>query len=260
MSHPMAVAVDGNGQIYTSNNSLHMVEVIRPGKREPDSFGGQGSLPGQMMYPYGIGILPEGGVLVAETGNRRIQQFAADGEFIQTFTGAGGKTGLNKPGPVHVDSKGNVYVGDIGGAQVLVFDKKATLLRTIKNVSYPHGIAVDEQNRKIYVSDAGQAIVRVFALDDREGRQVDVIRSFAPGMSFGMVRGLAVDKLGRLYVVDSLAGTVRVFDKDGAFLFSFGEQGFGDGEMLYPTQIFIDNSGKIFIADWGNNRIQVWGY
>ena len=260
MSHPMAVAVDGNGRIYASNNSLHTVEVIASGKKEMNAFGGEGKLPGKMTYPYGIGILPDGGVLVAETGNCRIQQFAADGRFIQTFIGAGSKTGLAKPGPVYVDSKGNVYVGDIGGAQVLVFDKNATLLRRIKNVSYPHGIAVDEQNRRIYVSDAGQASVKVFALDDKENRQVNVIELYAPGMSFGMVRGLAVDKLGRLYVVDSLAGAVRVFDKGGAYLFSFGEQGFGDGELLYPTQIFIDNSGKIFIADWGNNRIQVWGY
>nr|WP_269438171.1 6-bladed beta-propeller [Phosphitispora fastidiosa] len=75
-----------------------------------------------------------------------------------------------------------------------------------------------------------------------------------------MVRGVAVDGNGRLYVVDTISGRVRVFDKNGGYLFSFGQPGSGDGEFVYPVGIHVDDSGKIYIADWGNNRIQVWGY
>ncbi len=260
LDRPIMAAVYGNGTIYISNNSVHTIEVISRDGRSKKSFGGEGVLPGKLLYPYGIGFLPNGNLLVAETGNFRIQEFTARGEFVNTFLDQNNKIGLKKPGPIWVDSSGKIYIGDISGSQVFVLDQNAKVLRKIKNISFPHGIAVDEQNRRLFISDAGQVNVKVFSLDKLDDRPITVIDTFLPGMRFTMVRGLAVDKRGRLYVTDTIFNTIRVFDKDLKYLFSFGEQGLGDGEFLYPNQIFIDNKGKVYVTDWGNNRVQVWGY
>lgn len=260
LAKPMAITEDRNGLIYVSNNDGHNIEVFSTNGKSRRSLGGQGQLPGKFLYPYGLGVLPSGNLLVSETGNFRVQEITPDGQYVRTFVGPKNSLGLTKPGPICVDSQGNIYIGDISGSQVLVLNQNAKLLHRISNVSYPHGIAVDEKNQKLYISDAKEVKVKVFLLGQPEKGPIAAIDNYLPGERFGMLRGLAVDNLGRLYVVDTITNAVRVFDKNGNYLFSFGRQGFDDGEFLYPNQIFIDNSGRILISDWGNNRVEVWGY
>ena len=257
---PLGISKDRNNLVYVSNNDGQSVEVFTANGRSKRSLGGRGQQPGEFLYPYGIGILPNGNLIVSETGNSRVQELTPQGKYVKTFVGTENSLDLGKPGPIYVDSKGHVYIGDLSGSQVLVLNQDAELLHKIKNISYPHGIAVDEENRKLYISDAKEVRIKVFSLDKLENGPVAVIENYLPGQRFSMLRGLAVDNLGRLYVVDTIVNAIRVFDKNGSYLFSFGRQGFGDGEFLFPNQIFADNSGKIFISDWGNNRVQVWGY
>ncbi len=268
-SHPIAVAGYGSTRIYVSNNSNHTVEIVGPNGKPKGVIGSSGDLPGDLMYPYGIGILPNGNILIAETGNYRIQEFTPEGKFVRTFLGPDNQAGVQKPGPVFVDSRGQIYVGDLSGNQVVKFDRKGTVLEKFMNISYPHGIAVDVERNKLYVSDSGAAEVKVYELEQASGSGTgektarepqQVIDSVTPGNPFSMVRGIAVDKNGSLYVADTISSTIRVFDKEGAYLYSFGRPGSGDGEFIYPAGVYVDDIGKVYIADWGNNRVQVWGY
>lgn len=257
-SRPMSLAVN-RGNIYVSNNSLHNIEVVSVTGKAQNSFGGAGKGQGQLFYPYGVGILPNGNILIAETGNLRIQEFSPKGQFIQTFISESNKIGLGKPGPIFVDSLGQVYIGDLSGHQVIILDKNGKLIRKINGIQYPHGLTVDEKNKKLYVADSGKTAVKVFDLAVQED-SYQLIETWKPNTRFTMVRGLATDKHGRLYAVDTISCSVRVFDKNGEYLFSFGQQGFKDGEFLYPNGIYVDSAGKIYVADWGNDRVQVWGY
>jgi len=259
--HPIAVAVYSDGRIFVSNNRNHTVETVLPNGNPGIAFGGSGESEGLMLYPYGVDFLPGGNLLVAETGNYRVQEYTRTGKYVRTFIPKNNKFGLEKPGPIKVDSKGRIYIGDLSGNCVFVLNRAGKLLRKIENISYPHGIAIDEKNQRLYVSDAGQAVIKVFPLNKASGKPQQVIGQVTgDGVGFSVIRGLEVDNLGRLYVVDSLAGVVRVFDKKGQYLFSFGGQGFEDGQFLYPNGIYADDTGKIYVADWGHDRVQVWGY
>ncbi|WP_418790419.1 6-bladed beta-propeller [Phosphitispora sp. TUW77] len=273
LSHPIAVFVYNSTNIYISNNKNHTVEIVGPNGKPKGVIGGAGDLPGNLMFPYGLAVLPGGNILIAETGNYRIEEYSPEGKYIKTFLGPGNKAGIQKPGPVCIDDRGQIYVGDLSGNQVVKFDRDAKVLEKFPNISYPHGIAVDVARNKLYISDSGASVIKVYELDSskavvnndelneepvRQPRQI--IDSIVSGVNFSMVRGLAVDRNGRLYAVDTLTSMIRVFDTDGKYLFSFGKQGSGDGEFLYPAGIYVDDAGRIYIADWGNNRIQVWGY
>jgi len=48
------------------------------------------------------------------------------------------------------------------------------------------------------------------------------------------------------------------FDRNGNLLSSFGSKGSGNGEFRFPLGIDIDKSGKVYIADSGNHRLQVF--
>jgi sugar lactone lactonase YvrE len=257
---PIAIAVDSSGDIFVSNNGVHTVEVLSPGGKPKTVIGKPGDKPGETLFPYGVGFLPNGNLAIAETGNYRIQEFTKSGKYIRTILHQKNGLGISKPGPVLVDSKGRIYISDLSGSQVVVVDQAGTLLRRIKQVSYPHGIAIDEERDRLYITDSGEVSVKVFTLEGKSDKPLKTIDRALPESRFSMVRGLAVDRLGRLYVADTITSVIRVFDKNGEYLFSFGAQGMEEGGFVYPNGLFIDNSGKIYIADWGNNRIQVWGY
>lgn len=70
---------------------------------------------------------------------------------------------------------------------------------------------------------------------------------------------VSVSKNGLIYVVDGVNNKIKVFDRNGRFVSSFGNKGSGRGEFSQPLGIDIDDSDKVYIADSGNQRVQIFG-
>jgi len=69
----------------------------------------------------------------------------------------------------------------------------------------------------------------------------------------------AFDRRGRLYVAETGADRIRVFDPSGADFATWGARGAGAGELAGPRGIAVAPSGEVFVADTGNSRVQVFG-
>ena len=258
---PMAVFFDETShRIYVANTEGHNIEVFDHDGQYQFSFGSPGKEPGKILFPYGIARIPNGDLLVAEAGNCRIQRFTPDGVYLGTYLDSANRYQVQKPGPLMIDAKGQVYIGDLSGGKVVILDRRGQMVRTITGLQYPHGIAVDEKNGLLYVANSGSAEIMVYSQSNNSNIPKQVIKGKNKTNHFGMVRGIATDDAGRLYVVDSMSCEVDVFDTDGQYRFSFGEIGNEDKGLLYPNGIHIDKYGRIYVADWANNRAVVWGY
>ncbi len=73
-----------------------------------------------------------------------------------------------------------------------------------------------------------------------------------------MPSDVSVSKNGMIYVVDGVKNKIRIFNKHGKLVSSFGRKGSRNGEFMFPLGIDIDNSGKVYIADSGNQRVQIF--
>ncbi len=51
---------------------------------------------------------------------------------------------------------------------------------------------------------------------------------------------------------------IQVFDDKGRLLSVFGSRGSDPGEFERPTDLDIAGDGRIYVADFGNHRIQVF--
>jgi len=69
---------------------------------------------------------------------------------------------------------------------------------------------------------------------------------------------VSVSKDGLIYIVDGVNNKIKIFNKTGKILSSFGNKGSENGEFMFPLGIAIDNSGKVYVADTGNHRIQIF--
>ncbi len=81
--------------------------------------------------------------------------------------------------------------------------------------------------------------------------------SFAGG-GLADIRGdrLAVDVVGRIAVLDESGSTVSLYSPDGALLKLIGGQGWNNDQFDSPRGVWAGNSVDIFVADYGNHRVQ----
>jgi DNA-binding beta-propeller fold protein YncE len=129
--------------------------------------GGQAGCDAQFNHPKGLAIFGGSELLVADSGNNRIQVFDLDGNF-QLAAGSQEAIYLpfNSPDGVAVGPDVNVYVSDTGNKMVEKYASDGTLLAEIGTgtLSKPEGIAVD-QGGNVYVADSDNNTVAVFTPD-----------------------------------------------------------------------------------------------
>jgi hypothetical protein len=90
-----------------------------------------------------------------------------------------------------------------------------------------------------------------------EEMRLGSIDSEGPEM-FGEVRGVQLDALGRLYVLDAQAKEVRVFDAAGKHVRTFGRQGGGPGEFEEPAALLWGPDENLWVVDQRNSRFSVF--
>lgn len=118
----------------------------------------------------------------------------------------------------------------------------------------PVGVLVAGQ--EVFVSDAGNNRIQVFSRDG------DFLREFGsegdgPGeLARPMHLGLRGETL---FVPEYLNDRIQLFTLDGEAVSSIGSPGAGPGEFDAPTSATIDSLGRIWVADFYNQRVQVLG-
>lgn len=163
---------------------------------------------------------------------------------------------LQRPQSGMVDAEGRIYVTDVGRGAVFVFDKPAGKLEVWEtafgNTHFVSPIGITQDARgDILVADS--ELRRVFRLD----------RNGNPLGEFGhdileRPTGLATDpKRGRVYVADTRAHDIKVFDAAGQLMNVIGQRGEGNGEFNFPTHLaFV--ADKLYVTDTLNSRIQIF--
>lgn len=90
-TRPSDVAWDADGDIFVADGHGPNARVVKLDKhgRFLASFGARGSEPGQFNTPHSIAVDARNNVYVADSGNKRIQIFDADGAFTSQISGIG---------------------------------------------------------------------------------------------------------------------------------------------------------------------------
>jgi DNA-binding beta-propeller fold protein YncE len=162
-----------------------------------------------------------------------------------------------------IDDTDRLFVSDAGAHRILVFSPKHKVEAVIKEgLLTPAGIAIDLENRFLYVADIDLDQVLVYDADSlqllRKIGTTGKNHTLQTLGDFSKPTGVAVDQDGNLYVADTLNARIEVFDADGAFIRQFGKRGDGPGYFAMPKGLAIDCDGHIWVADSLQNRVQVY--
>jgi len=166
---------------------------------------------------------------------------------------------LLQPHAVTTDSNRRIFVTDITGGVVHVFDfanHEYWLLGAGNHLRSPLGIATDRDGN-VYVSDSSLRTVFVY---DSKGKFLHYLKKPRDNESyFDAPLGIAIDPATEhIYVCDTPRHMVIILDKKGHVLATLGKRGGGSaaGEFKYPTQVAA-RAGEIFVLDVGNSRVQI---
>ncbi len=72
---------------------------------------------------------------------------------------------------------------------------------------------------------------------------------------FSQIKSVQVDEEENIYVADSKEVCVKVFDKNGKHIRTFGKKGQGPGEIQFPLRMHVFAGKEILIYDTGNWRL-----
>jgi DNA-binding beta-propeller fold protein YncE len=199
---------------------------------------------------------------------------------------------------VHVDVDGkHVWAGDRCGTNscagsdvnpIVKLDPAGKVVASFGAglILWPHGIDVDKQGN-VWVVDARSASPEELKkFPNAAGKGHTVIKfspqgkvlltlgtpgtAGAPPKAFTEPNDVAIAADGSIFVAEAHndqfldqdaptgVGRISKFAADGKFIKSFGSYGYGPGQFRGAHGLAFDSKGRLFVADRGNRRIQIF--
>jgi sugar lactone lactonase YvrE len=162
------------------------------------------------------------------------------GEILANF-GAGI---FQTPHGIHVDSDGNVWVTDFAGNrggtkghQVHKFSPTGELLMSLGTAGQP-GSGPNQLNQPNDVITAPDG--SIFVSDGHGGQGMRTRQAITAGREAGAT------------------GRILKYAADGTFIKEWGQIGTLHGEFRTPHAMAFDSQGRLFVADRGNHRIEIF--
>jgi len=285
----------GNYFIRKVNNTGIISTIAGTTSYTPGSGNGDGgAATNAIMIPITIAVDNSGNVYIVDGNYVSIRKVNTSG-IITTIAGDGIQSDttnnipataatFNNPYGVAADNSGNVYVSDIADFCIRKINS-AGIINTIAGngtggytgdggpATAAEIVAYDlaaDNNGNLYFSDgssvvrkiSASGIITTIAGNGQKGYSAD--GNAATASQLTEPYGIAVDNSGNVYISEKGNQRVRMVNTSGILhtIAGGGTGGLGDGhaataaELLSPRGVAFDNSGNVFIADLGNNRVR----
>jgi phage tail-like protein len=209
LSTPSALAIDASDRIYILDPAKGEIKRFDPCRCEFEvlaCIGGIGSEPRQLRDPKSLAVSPQGDLVVADTGNRRLQVFSLKELALRKV--------ISRKWEPHdvVFSRGSLYVSDFENGRIHRFDCHYMWQAEYDGkdgnqpaLEHPTHLAADREGR-IYVVQDGKSSVVVL---DADGKFIEAIETTDSASDRFCPARIALDENGNLYVTDRESSFLR---------------------------------------------------
>jgi len=273
LNGPEGVFVDGEGNIFIADTGNSRIREVTASNGNITTVAGNGkagysgdgnpAISAQLNDPFGVFVDTAGDIFIADTDNAAIREVVAG--IIQTVAGNGGNcpdptkpcgdggpatsAQLDLPEGVFVDGSGSIFIADTDSNRIRVVNT-GTAQITIAGVAIPAG-DIQTVAGAYYQSDGGTA-----CQDTGDGGPAASAYLCAPS-------GVFVDASEDIFIADTNNFAIREVAASGVNVTTvagiLGVEGYSpngtpatSADLNYPSDMFVDSSGNIFIADTDN--------
>jgi DNA-binding beta-propeller fold protein YncE len=212
------------------------------------------AIPFQLLAPYGMAVNSKGNLYVVDQKVGGIFIFDTETKDVLDIIGNGKDATFSWINAIAIDDDDRLFVSDGKLRRILVFDKNKKVVDQIKEgLIDPVGLAIDTENRQLYVVDTQADQVVVFDADTfKEKRRIGTGGKnhtlTTPG-DFSLPTFIALDKDWNVYVSDTMNYRIEIFDAEGGYITQFGKHCDGPGCFAHPKGVAVDSDGHIWVAD-----------
>jgi len=277
LNFPFGFYLDKNDTVYVTDFYNNRVQKWAPGASAGITVAGTGvagSADSQLYNPVDVYLDSAKNIFVLDYFNNRAQKFLHGATHASTVAGICCTTGstdstLDFPTHIYVDKRDTVYICDGNNFRIIKWAPGADSGKVAAGGTY--GTLADELNtplgmyidtaRNIYIADTYNN--RVQKWKDGGSSGVSIAGSLFSGIGANQLSnpaGVYVDGNSTLYIAD--AGNNRIMKWANAMTpvniagSIVGDTGIADSLLNYPTNIYLDPRGNLFVSDAVNNRIQ----
>ena len=174
------------------------------------TFGSVGSGAGQLQSPRGIAVSASGQILVADTGNNRVEQWAPGSPptYTTAVSSYENPEAFSGPNAVAVDPSGDIFIADSGHDRIVELNSERKFLRQWGEAGSGEGqfsgiggVAVNSSG-DLYVSDFGNSRIQEF------GPAGEHLRTFGGAVypasgPLSNPGAIAIDSSGNVWVLNA---------------------------------------------------------
>lgn len=275
------VATNGNNLWLTDSWGNRVVKFDSDGNflQQIGKAGFRDGIGTSLDFLADIGVDQNGNTWVVDAGANHIVKFNAAGEMVgelgKVWESGNDNSHFDSPISIAFDQLGNIYVsdsglwGEYGNHRVQIFNSNGEYLSTIgesgvagsdnNHLRNPRRIAIE--GTQLFIADSGNHRVQVFDISTATAATYVATLGTTGEIGednahFNEPQGLGVDA-NFIYVADSYNHRIQIFQRTTrSFVGSIGSFGDGTGQFDHPTDVAIDSSGRIYVADAWNKRVQ----
>jgi sugar lactone lactonase YvrE len=166
---------------------------------------------------------------------------------------------LGSPVGLALTPAGRLFVADSllrGIYTIDAGDKYFERIDTGDNLQQPTGLAWDEGEGLLFVTDTGTQSIKAFTPEGESVLGFGERGAEAGRMNFPTYLCLSDD--GELLVTDSLNFRIQRFSTEGEFLHAFGKNGDRAGDFARPKGVAVDPLGHIYVVDALFHGVQIF--
>jgi DNA-binding beta-propeller fold protein YncE len=265
-SYPASVAVGADGTVYVADLGNSRIEVFDRGGRFLAAWDGypRSDYPTRMFpfTPIDVTVAPDGTVLVVDSYLNQILAFDRQGTLRTRWNVTLATEGPSAAFAAAVDDRGRVLVV-LNGARLRLFDLSGTILDTWRLPETSLDVAA--HGDRVYLTPGTGDIMGLRILS-AQGWPIGQIPVRDPTLTCGAdIRSMdriTIASDGSLYVIESAYGGppshVLRLSAVGACLHVWSGQDASAG-VLDPADLSTDADQRLYVADTGHGRVQVFG-
>jgi DNA-binding beta-propeller fold protein YncE len=264
LARPYSIAVDSRRRIIVTDPALGGIHILDVEQHKYKYIDRLDKSKDEMTEPQCVAVDDKDNIYVTDSKAGKVFVFDPGGKTRHVFGSLkGGEGFFKRPTGIAIDSATHrVYVTDTLRDRVYILDADGTVIKSFGQ----HGSGDGEFNlpTQVYVRGDMVAVVdamnfRIELFDANGVFKSQIGSSGNPNDLIFRPKGIAIDSENHVYEVEAQSGRVQVFDREGRFLYYFGN-GSGFGRFLLPTGVFVDKHDRIYLVDSYNHRVQLFQY
>lgn len=271
---PTYMAVDSAGRVFVVDRASNAIDIYDADGKFIDAIIGQDMTLTKVLSKNNVPLNDT--VIVNYDARNVLLHYQIPGQDVKGIVFKLSETLPWSPIGIRFDSGGNLIYTDASAGAHSVHIIPAAALDDLVNFApvikhfgsqgkessqfdFPQ-IAVTDSQGNFYITDGNNSRVTTWT---KEFQYRNFFGFGAGDGALNLPRGAWMTSRDCLLITDAVGSKIQVYDVSGTeplFAFSIGDYGITEGLFNYPIDVVIDGTGRLYVADRENNRIQVWSY